>query len=164
MNMDFELKQITKSSLNILENLFQLYIHDISRELPWDCDDNGTFEAYSLSEWIENKDNFGYLIYVDDKMAGFVMVDKEFKVLENKPNNYDLSEIFILNNYKGKGLASSVVKQVFDMHKGNWECRPVPRSISALAFWEKVFANNFNYNVKKHEWKENRFAFTFRNI
>ena len=162
--MEFELKQIDKQNLNILENLFQLYIHDISKELPWDCNQEGIFEAYSLNDWFDNPENFGYLIYVEDKLAGFVMVDKEFKVLENRPSHYDLSEIFILNNYKGKGLASSVVKQVFDMHKGNWECRPVPKSISALTFWEKVFANNFSYKVTKHEWKENRFAFTFNNI
>ena len=162
--MNFELKQIDKQNLNILENLFQLYIHDISKELPWDCDDSGIFEAYSLSEWMQNKDNFGYLVYVEDKLAGFVMVDKEFKVLKNQAKSYNLSEIFILNNYKGKGLASRVVKQIFDIHKGNWECRPVPKSISALTFWEKVFANKFEYNVTKHEWKENRFAFTFKNI
>lgn len=162
--MNFELRQIDKQNLNILKNLFQLYIHDISRELSWDCNQNGVFEAYSLSEWLDNQENFGYLVYVDDKLAGFVMIDKEFKVLTNETENYNLSEIFILNNYKGKGLASSVVKAVFDMHKGNWECRPVPKSISALTFWEKVFANNFPCNVTKHEWKEKRFAFTFRNI
>lgn len=162
--MDFELKQIDNQNLNILENLFQLYIHDISRELPWDCNDGGVFEAYSLKDWLENKENFGYLIYVEDKLAGFVMVDREFKVLTDQSTAYNLSEIFVLNNYKGKGLASKVVKQVFDMYKGNWECRPVPKSISALTFWEKVFANNFQYNVTKHEWKEDRFAFTFSNI
>lgn len=161
--MNFKLKQINEDNLNILENLFQLYIHDISKELSWDCNENGIFEAYSLSEWLNNQDNFGYLIYIEDKLAGFVMIDKEFKVLTSGNNNYDLSEIFILNNYKGKGLASSVVKKVFDMHKGNWESRPVPKSISALTFWEKVFAQNFPYVVTKHEWKDNRFAFTFNN-
>ena len=161
--MNFELKQIDRQNLNILKNLFQLYIHDISKELSWDCDDDGLFEAYSLSGWLSNKENFGYLVYVEDKLAGFVMVDKEFKVLKNEEGNYNLSEVFILNNYKGKSLASNVVKQVFDMYKGNWECRPVPKSISALTFWGKVFKNNFPYNVTKHEWKENRFAFTFSN-
>lgn len=162
--MDFELKQIGKHNLKTLENLFQLYIHDISKELPWDCNENGIFETYSLQDWLKNNQNFGYFVYVQDKLAGFVMVDKEFKVLTNKNNNYNLSEIFILNNYKGKGLASSVVKKIFEMYKGNWECRPVPKSISAQTFWEKVFANNFPYIVTKHEWKENRFAFTFSNI
>lgn len=162
--MEFELKQINKHNLNVLENLFQLYIHDISRELPWDCNDGGTFEAYSLKDWLNNQENFGYLVYVQGKLAGFVMIDKEFKILENQINNYDLSEIFILNNYKGKGLASKVVKQVFDMYKGNWECRPVPNSISALTFWQRVFENNFQYKVIKNEWKQNRFAFTFSNI
>ena len=161
--MEFKLKQIKQQNLNILNNLFQLYIHDISKELPWDCNENGMFDAYTLNEWFENKDNFGYLVYIEDKLAGFVMIDKEFKVLKNQINNYNLSEIFILNNYKGKGLARKVIKQVFDMYKGNWECRPVPKSASALTFWEKVFAKNFPYKVIKHEWKENRFAFTFSN-
>lgn len=160
--MDFELKKINFDNISLLENLFQLYIHDISKELSWDCNGYGKFETYSLEEWIKNQDNFGYFVYVKDKLAGFVMVDKEFKVLSNESGNYNLSEIFILNNYKCKGLARSVALKIFEMYKGNWECRPVPKSISALTFWEKVFSN-FPYKVIKNEWKANRFAFTFNN-
>lgn len=161
--MEYNLQPLNKSNLEILRNLFQLYIHDISSELAWDCNDKGLFEAYSLGDWLQNESNFGYLVYVAGKLAGFVMVDKEFKVLSNQPNNYNLAEIFILNGYKGNHLASSVVNQVFDMYRGNWECRPVPNSVSALTFWGKVFAE-FPQEVKKIEWKKDRFAFIFSNI
>ncbi len=161
--MKFELKIIDNTNLGILKNLFHLYIHDISKELPWDCNEDGIFEAYSLDEWLLNTENFGYLVYVENNIAGFVMIDKEFKILPSDKTSLNLSEIFILNNYKGKGLASAVVNQVFNMHKANWEARPVPKSNSALMFWEAVF-KKFKIKVTKHEWKENRFAFTFTNI
>ncbi len=159
--MKFELIKITNENLYILKNLFQLYIHDISKELPWDVNSDGLFEAYSLDDWLNNKNNFGYIIYVENIVAGFVMVDKEFKVLENTNNNLNLSEIFILNNYKGKGLAKAVALKIFSSHSANWEVRPVPKSESAYKFWENVLFKNFPYKTTKHEWKENRFAFTF---
>lgn len=162
--MEFSFIKINNDSLNILKNLFQLYIHDISKELSWNVNNNGLFEAYSLDDWFKDKNNFGYIIYVENNIAGFVMIDKEFKILENKTENLNLSEIFVLNNFKGKGLAKNVVLKVFDLHKANWETRPVPMSNSAHLFWEKVFSKNFPYIVKKHEWKANRFAYTFSNL
>ena len=162
--MEFSLIKINNNNLHILKNLFQLYIHDISKELSWNVNNNGLFEAYSLDDWFKDKNNFGYIIYVENNIAGFVMIDKEFKVLENKSENLNLSEIFILNNFKGKGLAKNVVLKVFDLHKANWEIRPVPMSNPAHLFWEKVFSKNFPYIVKKHEWKANRFAYTFSNM
>ena len=92
------------------------------------------------------------------------MVDKEFKILENKTGNLNLSEIFVLNNFKGKGLAKNVVLKVFDLHKANWQTRPVPMSNSVHLYLEKIFTKNFPYIVKKHEWKANRFAYTFSNL
>ena len=162
--MEFSLIKINNNNLHILKNLFQLYIHDISKELSWNVNNNGLFEAYSLDDWFKDKNNFGYIIITQNNIAGFVMIDKEFKILENKTENLNLSEIFVLNNFKGKGLAKNVVLKVFDLHKANWETRPVPMSNSAQLFWEKVFSKNFPYNVEKHEWKANRFAYTFSNL
>lgn len=163
-NFSIELKAINNNDLSVLKNLFQLYIHDISHELPWNVNADGLFEAYSLDDWFKDENNFGFIIYVENNIAGFVMIDKEFKVLTNTENSLNLSEIFILNNFKGKGIAKKVALKIFDTYKSNWEIRPVPTSNSAEAFWQKVFSKSFPYPVTKHEWKENRFAYTFSNL
>ena len=154
---DFNLVKIEKSNINILKNLFQLYVHDISYYLTWEVNSSGEFEAYSLDEWIENKNNFGYLIYSENNICGFVMVDKEFKVLSE---GFNLSEIFILNSYKGKGLASKVLRYLFDEFKSDWEVRPVYKSKVAEEFWKKFF-DGYDKESKLIEWKEDRFAYTF---
>lgn len=159
--MEFNLVEIKKSNLEILENLFQLYIHDISYYLQWDVDEKGRFFAYSLSEWLDNKDNFGYLVYSAEKLCGFVMVDREFKVL-NGSGALNLSEIFILNSYKNKGLATSVLNEVFARHKACWEVRPVFNSENAVKFWEHYF-NKSGFESKLVEWKNGRYAYTFSN-
>ena len=46
--MELSLIKINNNNLHILKNLFQLYIHDISKELSWNVNNNGLFEAYSL--------------------------------------------------------------------------------------------------------------------
>ena len=154
------LVSIDKSSLPLLEKLFQLYLHDISYYLTFELNSNGEFEAYSLSEWLDNKDNFGYFIYYEDKVCGFVMVDKEFKVLKNE-NALNLSEIFVLNSYKGKGIATSVLNSLFNEFKTEWEVRPVYKSKAAEEFWAKFFAG-FSQKSELVEWKENRFAYIFK--
>ena len=57
--MEFSLIKINNNNLHILKNLFQLYIHDISKELSWNVNNNGLFEAYSLDDWFKDKNNFG---------------------------------------------------------------------------------------------------------
>lgn len=121
--MDFELTKITKNNLNILKNLFQLYIHDISKELTWETDKDGLFFAYSLEEWLDNKDNFGFLIYVGHNLAGFVMIDKEFKVL-GTTDALNLSEIFVLNSYKNKGIEKKLLTKYLNLTKDRGRLDP----------------------------------------
>lgn len=77
---------------------------------------------------------------------------------------YDLAEMFILNAYKKKGYGEIVAKQVFDLHHGSWEIRPVPRSEGAKKFWLKVVKNYTNNNYVENYPKPNRLALTFKNI
>ena len=39
--MDFNLIKINNDNLYVLKNLFQLYIHDISKELSWNVNNDG---------------------------------------------------------------------------------------------------------------------------
>ena len=66
--MEFDLVKIDSSNVNILENLFQLYLHDISYYLTFEVDSEGKFFAYDIVSWVEKSENFGYLIYSSGKL------------------------------------------------------------------------------------------------
>ena len=157
--MEFELVKIDNSNVNILENLFQLYLHDISYYLTFEVDNEGKFFAYDIVSWVQKSENFGYLIYSGGKLCGFVMVDRECLASKSE-GTLNLSEIFVLNAYKGKGLASAVLERVFSEHKAVWEVRPVYKSVQAHGFWKKFFAG---YNKKSElvEYKSERYAYIF---
>lgn len=166
MENNIKLVRIESKDKSILQNLFQLYMHDITASLPMDVNEHGLFEYNYIDCYFTEENRYAYLIYIDNKIGGFALIDDEFMVLDKKRNApcYDFSEMFILNSYKKKGYGDKIVKQIFDMYKGNWEIRPVPRSEGAKRFWLKVVKNYTNNNFVENYPKPNRLAITFNNL
>ena len=167
MDYNVKLVKVESKDKSILQNLFQLYMHDITASLPMDVNEHGLFEYNYIDSYFTEENRYAYLIYIDNKIGGFVLIDDEFMVLDKQKENdtacYDFSEMFILNAYKKKGIGEVVVKQIFDMYKGNWEIRPVPRSEGAKRFWLKVVRNYTNDNFVENYPKPNRLVITFKN-
>ena len=165
MEENIKLKKIEAKDKSILQNLFQLYMHDITASLPMDVNEHGLFEYNYIDYYFTEESRYAYLIYVEENIAGFVLIDDEFMVLdkENDKPCYDFSEMFILNAYKKKGYGEIIVKRIFDMLKGNWEIRPVPRSEGAKRFWLKAVKNYTNDNFVENYPKPNRLVITFKN-
>lgn len=161
--MNIELTEIKSKDKSVLQNLFQLYLHDITKDLPMEVTEHGTFEYNEIDEYFTMPDRYAYFIHVDNKLAGFVMIDNKFMVLEQKENNYDLSEFFILNAYKGKGIGKTVAFRIFDMYKGTWEVKPVPRSKGVEIFWENVISAYTEGKYNTEFPKPTRKTFTFNN-
>ena len=66
----------TRDQEPILANLLELYIHDFSEILPMELGPDGRFGYKDLSNyWIE-PDRHPFLITVDEKLAGLVLVKK----------------------------------------------------------------------------------------
>ena len=166
MENNIKLIRIESKDKSILQNLFQLYMHDITASLPMDVNDHGLFEYNYIDSYFTEENRYAYLIYIDNKIGGFVLIDDDFMVLDKKNDLpcYNFSEMFILNAYKKKGYGEIIVKQIFDMYKGNWEIKPVPRSEGAKKFWLKVVKNYTNDNFSEKYPKPNRLAIIFKNI
>lgn len=166
MDCNIKLTRIESKDKPVLQNLFQLYMHDITASLPMDVNEHGLFEYNYIDYYFTEENRYAYLIHIENKIVGFVLIDDEFMVLDDKKDVpcYDFSEMFILNAYKKKGYGEIVAKQIFDMYKGNWEIRPVPRSEGASRFWLKVVKKYTNDNYKENYPKPNRLVITFKNI
>lgn len=165
MENNIKLIRIESKDKSILQNLFQLYMHDITASLAMDVNQHGLFEYDYIDYYFIEKNRYAYLIYIDDKIGGFVLVDDDFMVLDKYKDVpcYNLSEMFILNAYKKKGYGEIVVNRIFEMYKGNWEIRPVPRSEGAKRFWIKVVKNYTNDKFIENYPKPNRLVITFKN-
>ena len=152
------LEKITKDKQILLERLMQVYYHDISADFPLDINNETMlYEIDDLSKYFENKNNIGYFIKYEDKIAGFVLVD----LYEDK-NVID--QIFVLNNYKKHSLAKLAVFKIFDMYKGYWEIKAVPCSKRAEMFWTKVISEYTDNNYEENRiGKYSRLILNFNN-
>lgn len=146
--MNIKLKKINKDDKSILENMFQLYMYDITRFLDIDINKHGLYQYDFIDCYWINKNYYPYFIYLDNKICGFVLIDNDFLILEGKDKQYNLSEFFILNKYRRKGIGKVVANKLFDMYKGEWEIRPIPRSPEAYSFWDTVIKEYTKDNYK----------------
>jgi predicted acetyltransferase len=150
-----KLKEINIEEKQKLEKLIQLYLHDISAYFKIDFNSNSCEYLYDLSTYFKN--NKAYFIEVNNNIVGFILLDIN-------EDNYEISEIFILNNYKHNHYGEQAITTIFNMYKGNWVIKAVPNSHIAENFWNKVinkYTNN-NYKVIK-TGKYNRPEYYFNN-
>lgn len=156
--MEIELKLVKPNEREIISNLLQLYLHNLSAYFPIDFDSSKGMYIYDeLDKYVEGNDSKAYFIFKEDKLTGFVLID----VTEEKNV---IQEIFVLNNYKRQGIAGISVKKVFDMYKGNWEIKAVPCSKPAEDFWVKTVSEYTNDNyILEHTGKYNRAELRFNN-
>ena len=154
--MNLEIKKVRLKEREKLEKLLQLYLHDLSLYFPISFNSDECKYEYDLNKYFEN--DYAFFIELDHNILGFILVDY------NKNNNYEISEMFVLNNYKGHKIGEQAVTKIFDMYKGNWTIKAVPSSPVAESFWKKVVDNYTNGNFKlEHTGKYNRAELFFTN-
>ena len=154
--MNIVVEKISKKDKEKLERLIQLYLHDLSLCFTISFNSDVCKYDYNLDKYFE--DNYAYFIKSNDNILGFILVD------DNKNGNYEISEIFVLNNYKHKKVGEQAVIKIFNKHKGNWIIKAVPSSIVAESFWKKVIGKYTNNDYElKYTGKYNRPEFYFCN-
>ncbi len=148
MNIEIELS--TKDTAYIIKNLYPLYLHDLSGHygnLPnrhgvfEDTDEVKTLgEQYDIQNiwWEKPGVLYPYLVCVDERPAGFVLIATPPYC--NQGIDYFVNEFFLLQPYRGKGIAGRTAHQVFDQHRGKWELftNHLEANIAGKKFWRKT--------------------------
>ncbi len=155
--MNVKINKVNYNDRKKLERLLQLYLHDLSLFFPIPFNSEICEYEYDLNKYFE--DNYAYFIQSEKDILGFILID------HNAKDNYEISEMFVLNNYKRKKVGEKAVTKIFDKYKGNWTIKVVPSSPIAESFWKKV-VNNYtkgNYRIE-YTGKYNREELYFTNI
>lgn len=146
MKVTVELTDI--SNKFIINNIYPLYLHDLSGIWGWKPNSYGIFEeddTKTLNDqnkvfdiwWEKPSVLFPYLIRVDSITAGLAMV-------ATPPYTYGsdfyMNEFFVLKPFRGKDVAERAATLVFDKHVGSWEIQtnPTERNKRAQAFWRRT--------------------------
>lgn len=129
------------TDMTTMENLMTLYLYDFSEYTGDDPDELGRFAEEHLPLcWTEHgrtvEGRVPYLVRVDGKLAGFVLVKKPHSQAFH--TDHDIGEFFIMRKWRRLGIGSAVAHAVFARYPGVWEVRVMRESAPALAFWRRT--------------------------
>ena len=100
-----------------------------------------------MDYWEGNNNSFPYVIKMDDKYVGFVLVKLIYKSIDR--NYFSIAEFFILKKYRREGIGKAIAIKVFNLHKGHWEVYQKNTNRPAQIFWSKIISE-----YTKEQFKE----------
>ena len=141
------LKEVLESEKSILRNFYSLYLHELSNfTTNLDVGEDGVFHYEELEKFWEVDGLSPYFIKLGDEIIGFILLLE--RPYLNKSNDYGINDFFILNKYKGKGLAVQAAGKIFKEKPGQYFVMQVVENKRAVAFWKKIYNG---LNIETHE-------------
>jgi len=128
----------------ILDNLLQLYLHEMSRFDDRELDDSGRYAYPHLDRYFTEDSRFPYLIRVKGKLAGFVLVRDVPSVTNERIHT--VAEFFIIEVYRRLGIGEEIARLVFDRLPGTWQVAQKEENAIGKAFWKQVI---WRYTAKQ---------------
>lgn len=152
-----ELEKVTKKDKDKLYHLLEFALYDGSFYIDNTINDDCLFDYNWFDNYFIEKNRESYFIKYENRIAGFVMINQNLKVLDN---GYSIAEFLILPYYRRKHVGKKAAYKVFKTHD-NWEVQPMENNNVAYIFWKNIikeYTNN-NYEVKSFEDMEDVFVF-----
>ncbi|RRN70238.1 GNAT family N-acetyltransferase [Peribacillus simplex] len=149
--MTVSLIPISKDKKHILQNLYSLYLYDLSEYTgSLEVSSNGSFEFDSFDLIWEREGLSPYLLKKDTTIVGFLLL-LERPFLE-KDYDYSINDIFMLKKYRRKGITITLLKELFEQKKGKYYVLELISNKPAILFWKNVYSK---LNIAFEEKKQN---------
>ena len=132
--------QIIKASLeqkSTIAQLYELYTYEMTDLADFDINDNGYYGYAELPMFWTNPNKYPFLIWVNKKLAGFVLVQKGSPIDLN-PNIWDIAEFFIMRKFRKKGIGQFIAQNIWSQFEGTWQVRVWDNNQAACAFWNNT--------------------------
>ena len=142
MTIGVDLDPVDAARRGVLENLFQLYVHDFSAFLAGqlELDDDGRFPPYPLGDWFDGSpDRSAFFIRADGALAGFALVNRVSH--SGLPLDWNVAEFFVVRKHRRSGVGIAAAHLLWGRYPGTWEAAVARRNLPALAFWRGAVAS-----------------------
>lgn len=131
------LEPIAAEQAFVLANLFELYVHDFSEQVPLELKPNGRFDLPVDDCWWNSGEHFPFFIRGQNSLLGFALVRRGSRVTD-ATDVMDVAEFFVVRGARGRGVGSSAARALFAAFPGRWEIRVRQSNVAAKAFWQGV--------------------------
>lgn len=151
--MNLEIQEVPIEQKSVIMNLLELYIYDFTEFSPYDVDSHGLYGYRCLDSYWTEEGRYPFIIYVDSKIAGFVLIRRNYVDDLNDYSN-SIAEFFVMKKYRGQGVGKKVAFYMFNLFPGLWEVAEMKSNKPAQDFWRKVI-HDFTHGVFDEIQKEN---------
>ncbi|MDO5294577.1 MAG: GNAT family N-acetyltransferase [bacterium] len=128
---------VGKKNRETFDNLFNLYLHDLSEYSTWVGERQGDDGIYlkGITDKYFDDETIVYLIYYHEHLAGFICLSWGSKA-EHKAD-YMIQEFFILRPFRKTGFAKRTVREIFKKYPGKYSLHVLKENIPAHRFWRR---------------------------
>lgn len=135
--MNIEVAPALLDDKPLLQCLMEFYQYDFSEYEDSDLDSHGTYGYAWLDQYWREAGRFPFLVRVDGKLAGFVLVN-QFTYLSK--SEWSIAEFFIMRKYRRRGIGKLVAFFIFNKFQGVWEVHQMENNIPSQHFWRKIIS------------------------
>jgi predicted acetyltransferase len=125
-----EVRSADLAEKDALDQLLELYLHDLSEMTGADVGPHGRYDYRFLDDYWTEPDLHPFLIRVDGGLAGLALV------ASGAP--HDMAEFFIMRKYRKRGIGTRAARAVFAMFPGEWQVRQIAANRGATMFWRSA--------------------------
>jgi predicted acetyltransferase len=132
----------TSADAELLSNLLELYMHDLSAAFPSiELGANGRFGYHKLNlYWSEPERRYPFLIRCDGgRTCGFALATRGSPASDD-PDVFDVAEFFVLRRYRRTGVGRRAAALLWQRLPGTWIVRVSEGNAGALPFWTSAIA------------------------
>jgi len=143
-----DLVEVPESKKSVLRQLVELYEYELSPYTGYELNEYGYFGYRYLDNYWTEADRFVYFIMVEEKIAGFVMVNSYCEASKD-PNAKTIAEFFVMKTFRRQRIGKAAAEKIFELFPGTWEIHQYLENKKSLAFWEKVVGEHMSKNFEK---------------
>lgn len=136
-----------------MENLLQLYIHDLSAIFTQvELGEDGRYTYPALSSFLSGApERRAFVLRAEGRLAGFVFARRGSPALP-APDVWDVAEFFVLKRFRRAGVGRAAALRLWEELGGAWTVRVANRNAPALAFWRRTVADYRGGPVRELAW------------
>jgi predicted acetyltransferase len=135
------LEPATRADAELLSNMLELYIHDLST--AWRNLELGPSGRYGYDKldlyWSEPGRRWAFVVRCERRIAGFVLAMRGSPMLED-PEVLDVCEFFVLRSYRRASVGQRAAQLLWRLMPGRWVVRCSEGNEGALPFWRSAVA------------------------
>jgi predicted acetyltransferase len=145
--MDYSIRLAQIGEKKIIFALLQSYLQELSH-FPGEHldykDENGIYLYPYLDAYWQEKERYPYLLYDNEKTAGFALVRKD-------GDHWEMAEFYVKPLFRRRGLAAACSADICLRHTGMWKISFNKQNPPGWSLWQKLAKRLSNGAVEQGE-------------